>query len=135
MIIDAHCHVWEEKLMSEELKEILYEIARQFGYDKELIMDGTVERLIREMDEAGIDKTVILALDYEFAFKGDVTFRDYNDYVANILKEYPDPRVYPAMLNAAVTSFAMAFWNAFQEYITELGELYGLKPPEVEESG
>jgi len=53
-------------------------------------MDGTVERLIREMDEAGIDKTVILALDYEFAFKGDVTFRDYNDYVANILKEYPD---------------------------------------------
>ncbi|MHA1361645.1 MAG: amidohydrolase family protein [Candidatus Freyarchaeota archaeon] len=58
--------------------------------DKELIMDGTVERLIREMDEAGIDKTVILALDYEFAFKGDVTFRDYNDYVANILKEYPD---------------------------------------------
>lgn len=90
MIIDAHCHVWEEKLMSEELKEILYEIARQFGYDKELIMDGTIERLIREMDEAGIDKTVILALDYEFAFKGDVTFRDYNDYVANILKEYPD---------------------------------------------
>ncbi|MFB0562454.1 MAG: amidohydrolase family protein [Candidatus Lokiarchaeia archaeon] len=90
MIIDAHCHVWEESLMSKELKEILFEIAKQFGYDTKLIMDGTAERLIREMDEAGIDKTVILALDYEFAFKGDVTFKDYNDYLANILKEYPD---------------------------------------------
>lgn len=90
LIIDAHCHIWEESLMSPELKGILQAVAKQFGYDMKLILDGTVERLIREMDEAGIDKTVLLALDYEFAFKGDVTFKEYNDYVANILKEYPD---------------------------------------------
>ncbi|MGQ9722360.1 MAG: amidohydrolase family protein [Candidatus Jordarchaeum sp.] len=90
MIIDAHCHIWEEKMMSVELKEIIYEISKNLGLDPNLTMDGTSDRLIREMDEAGIDRTVILALDYEFAFKGDVTFKDYNDYVANIVKKYPD---------------------------------------------
>ena len=42
------------------------------------------------MDEAGIDKTVILGLDYEYLFKGKISYKEYNDYVANILKEYPD---------------------------------------------
>ncbi len=90
MIIDAHCHVWEEKNMSVELKEIIYQTSKNFGLDPDLMMDGTSDRLIREMDEAGIDKAVIVALDYEFAFKGDFTFKDYNDYVANIVKKYPD---------------------------------------------
>ena len=42
------------------------------------------------MDEAGIDKTVILGLDYEYLFKGKISYKGYNDYVANLLKEYPD---------------------------------------------
>jgi len=53
-------------------------------------MNGTAERLIQEMDEARIDKTVILALDYDFIFEGDINFKEYNDYVANLLKQYPD---------------------------------------------
>jgi predicted TIM-barrel fold metal-dependent hydrolase len=80
LIIDAHCHIWEEKLISKEQKENLYEVAQKFHYDQSLIINGTCDRLIREMDEAGIDKTVLLALDYG----------DHNDYVANILKEHPD---------------------------------------------
>jgi predicted TIM-barrel fold metal-dependent hydrolase len=90
LIIDAHCHVWEEKLMSPELKEIIIETSKNFGLDPKLMMVGTSERLVREMDEAGIDKTVIVALDYEFAYKGDVSFKDYNNYVADIVKRYPD---------------------------------------------
>lgn len=57
------------------------------------------------------------------------------DLAEYILKKFPHPQMYPAMLNAAVTSFAIAFWDAYKEYIGELGEIYGLKPPEVEESG
>ncbi len=32
MIIDSHCHVWDEKLMSDELKEVIYGIAEHLGY-------------------------------------------------------------------------------------------------------
>lgn len=90
LIIDAHCHVWEKKLMSEDLMDILRTSAEAFGLDLEDLLNGTSERLVREMDEAGIDKTVIVALDYEFAYKGDFTYKDYNNYVADIVKEYPD---------------------------------------------
>jgi len=42
------------------------------------------------MEEAGIDKTVLLALDGHIAFTANLTYKDYNDYVANIINEYPD---------------------------------------------
>ena len=42
------------------------------------------------MEEAGIDKTVLLALDGHIAFTANLTYKDYNDYVANIINKYPD---------------------------------------------
>ncbi|MFX0072949.1 MAG: amidohydrolase family protein [Candidatus Hermodarchaeota archaeon] len=90
MIIDAHCHFWEESLMSDELRNIIYGICDQFNFDPAKLMNGTAERLIKEMDEAGIDKTVLLGLDYEFHYKGKVSYQYVNDYLANIIKEYPD---------------------------------------------
>jgi len=91
MIIDAHCHIWEEKLMSAEMAKMIGVLAERFrASDPELVMNGTIDRLIGEMDEAGIDKTVLLALDIGIAFSSDLTVRDYNDYVADIVHEYPD---------------------------------------------
>jgi len=91
MIIDAHCHIWEEKLMSAEMAKMIGVLAERFGAsDPELLQNGTIGRLIGEMDEAGIDKTVLLALDIGIAFASDLTLRDYNDYVADIVHEYPD---------------------------------------------
>ena len=90
MIIDAHCHVWDKDLASDELLEIIYEICKAYNFDPNDLVDGSGERLIKEMDEAGIDKTVILGLDYEYLFKGKISYKEYNDYVANLLKEYPD---------------------------------------------
>lgn len=91
MIIDAHCHIWEEKLMSVDMKPILEAVSQRFKekYAGQ-ISRGTIDRLLTEMDEAHIDKTVLLALDASFAFKSHVTGRDYNDYVAEIVKRHPD---------------------------------------------
>ena len=64
MIIDAHCHIWEKKMMSAELEKVIGAVVEQFRpSDPEQIMDGSLDRLLGEMDEAGIDKTVLLALD------------------------------------------------------------------------
>ncbi len=91
MIIDAHSHIWEEKLMSPEMRNIVTAVAEQFKpRDISEITDGTIDRLLREMDEAGIDKTVLLALDAGIAFSSHLGPRDYNDYVASIVREYPD---------------------------------------------
>ncbi len=90
MIIDTHCHFWVEELMSDELKEILIAFCRQHGFDAGKVLDGKPERLVEEMDEAGIDKAVILPLDYGLKFEGKVDFRYYNDYAARVVKEYPD---------------------------------------------
>jgi hypothetical protein len=91
MIIDAHSHIWEEKLMSPELKKILDAVIERFGpKDPAQITDGAIDRLLREMDEAGIDKTVLLALDASIAFTPSITLRDYNDYVADIVRRHPD---------------------------------------------
>ncbi len=91
MIIDAHCHIWEERLISGDLEKMLGVLADRFGPgDPELVRNGGVDRLLSDMDEAGIDKTVLLALDVGIAFHSDLTVRDYNDYVAELVREHPD---------------------------------------------
>lgn len=42
------------------------------------------------MDEAGIDKTVIVALDFQPLFRGKISYKEYNDMVAEMFNEYPD---------------------------------------------
>jgi predicted TIM-barrel fold metal-dependent hydrolase len=55
------------------------------------LADGSLERLLQDMDEAGIDKTVILPLDRGFLYpEGGFTFRDHNDLAGRYLKEAPD---------------------------------------------
>ncbi|MBI5116626.1 amidohydrolase [Candidatus Poribacteria bacterium] len=91
MIIDAHCHIWEEKLVSTEMRSILEFVTERFKpKDPSQVRDGTIGRLIREMDEAGIDKTVLLALDAGIAFRSHLTLREYNDYVIDIVRKHPD---------------------------------------------
>jgi hypothetical protein len=91
VIIDAHCHIWEEKLLSPAMEKMLGVLADRFTPDDpDQVLNGKIERLIGEMDEAGIDKTVLLALDAGLAFSTSMTVRDYNDYVIDIVREHPD---------------------------------------------
>lgn len=91
MIIDAHSHIWEEKLVSGDLKHLLEALTERFKPDDPAqIRNGTIDRLIGEMDEAGIDKTVLLGLDVGLAFASELGVREYNDYVADIVRRYPE---------------------------------------------
>jgi hypothetical protein len=96
MIIDAHCHIWERDLIKGDMARLLDSVFVELGLkDKDKLYDGSLERLIREMDEAKIDKTVILPLDFEFLYSGGgLTFREFNDLAGRYLKEAPD-RVIP----------------------------------------
>ena len=72
MIIDMHCHLWDEKIPSENWWESFVKISASLsGRPEERIreripgwMDPTGDMLISDMDEAGIDKAVILPIDY-----------------------------------------------------------------------
>ena len=77
-------------MMSEELKEILHGIARSYQYDSSLIIDVSPGQLVQEMDEAGIDKTVLLSLDPDIFIKSIISYKDYNNYLADIVKKYSD---------------------------------------------
>jgi predicted TIM-barrel fold metal-dependent hydrolase len=91
MIIDAHCHIWNRSLINGDFAKMLDAIVKQLECpDPKFISEGNAERLVQEMEDAGIDKTIIVALDGNFKFRNDLTYKDYNNYVADILKEYPD---------------------------------------------
>ncbi len=84
MIIDAHCHIWG--------KEITTEYAT--GYLK-ILGDSPTETLIQDMNEANINKTVLLSADTDVWFKRGgrnafLPYNKYNDYVAGIVEEHPD---------------------------------------------
>ena len=54
MIVDAHCHVWPDRIAAAVLA------GRPAGLDAR--HDGTVEGLRRTMDSAGIDRAVCLGV-------------------------------------------------------------------------
>ena len=89
MIIDVHCHIWERGMAVGEMEKMLHSINAHFGYqDPQNIFDGSPERLLADMDEAGIDKTVLLALDPEFTYRAEMTFTAYNDYVGDLIRQH-----------------------------------------------
>lgn len=91
MIVDAHCHIWEEKLMSADLRRVVEAVEARFKpHYPDQLSKATIDRLLQEMDEAKIDTTVLLALDVGLAFRSEMGMRDYNDYVAEIVKRHPD---------------------------------------------
>jgi predicted TIM-barrel fold metal-dependent hydrolase len=92
MIIDAHCHIWERHLVQAGMKDLLESVAEELQIQNpESIWNGSIERLIHDMDEAGIDKTVVLPLDFEFLRSGGgFSFRAFNDLAGAYAKRYPD---------------------------------------------
>jgi predicted TIM-barrel fold metal-dependent hydrolase len=92
MIIDVHCHIWETRLVQAGMKDLLESVAVELQIQNpESIWNGSIERLIQDMNEAGIDKTVILPLDFEFLRSGGAfTFRAFNDLAGAYAKRHPD---------------------------------------------
>jgi len=96
MIIDTHCHIWERHMIRGGMRDLMESVAVELHVrDPENLWNGSAERLIRDMDDAGIDKTVILPLDFEFMRGGQgFTFRDFNDLAGRYAREYPE-RIIP----------------------------------------
>lgn len=99
MIIDAHAHLfpsekvyqksWLEHLRTHKLAQLGKE-----GYDKWVAnFNGRVETLIKDMDEAGVDKAVAIPT-YPSPVHGEeqpeATIWEVNEYVAEAQKKYPD---------------------------------------------
>jgi predicted TIM-barrel fold metal-dependent hydrolase len=92
MIVDAHCHIWERDLIKGDMVKLMDSAIQGLGLkDIDNAYNGSLERLIADMDEASIEKTVILPLDFEFLYAGgDFSYRDYNDLAGEYLRESPD---------------------------------------------
>ena len=102
MIIDIHAHVWQRKYIPEKF---WLNFAANFasmldGASIESIMNssimkssfnGSPERLIKEMDKANIDKTVIFGCDWGlYLGEAEKSIIELNEYVMEAQKEYPD---------------------------------------------
>ena len=91
MIIDTHCHIWEKSMVVGDMEKMLHSINVRCGFqDPQNIFDGSPGRLLSDMDEAGIDKSIVVALDPEFTYRAEMTFTAYNDYVGTLIRQHPD---------------------------------------------
>jgi len=104
MIIDIHTHIFGKGWMP---KEFFYGIARFITYEfaksgvvqsNEEVGDGLIdasddpraESLLAEMEEAGIDKSILLPVDFEFAFPGQaVPMQEVNRLHAELAQQHP----------------------------------------------
>lgn len=94
MIIDSHAHFWTKEMIKGDIDEFFNVIIKQRGFSREEFIDASLPRLIKDMDEAGIDKTVILPIDFQFIFSTEHTIKEYNDLAADYFKREPE-RIIP----------------------------------------
>nr|MDO8099676.1 amidohydrolase family protein [Candidatus Njordarchaeota archaeon] len=101
MIIDMHTHLSPKGAMGEKTwltyakvigsaLGIPPEVVMQSPMVKEMV-NATPEILIRDMDQAGIDKSVVFTVDWGLAsddFK--VSIEDANKFLADAVKQYPE---------------------------------------------
>ncbi|MEM2266110.1 MAG: amidohydrolase family protein [Candidatus Hadarchaeales archaeon] len=101
MIIDAHTHLWEREWLSESfwkgLASLIHHMIPSMKLEEiwENVMPtlwhAPPEELLVEMDEAGIEKAVILPLDWGLRTgEPKVSVEELNRLFAEIAKNYPD---------------------------------------------
>ena len=82
MIIDTHSQLFTK----EAIESLPEEMARSYQLMFKDLKFPELEDTIKDMDDAGVDKAVIVAIDAETTFKYKVS----NDLVADAVKKYPD---------------------------------------------
>ena len=99
MIIDAHAHLFEsldvyQRSWLDGLKEGMRQKMSPKGYEEWLAsLDGRVETLIKDMDEAKIDKSVALPSGCAIAYAEEppkISIWRSTEYVAEAQSRYPD---------------------------------------------
>ncbi|GHU62475.1 hypothetical protein AGMMS49983_03970 [Clostridia bacterium] len=135
-IIDAHAHwyrmdmIWPPEMWDFIITSFATLSGGKYNEEeiKDIYCDADGSRLIRTMEEAGIDKTVILPVDFGVLYDEPVIdFWEMNKRYSELAKKYPG-RIFtyfgidPRRENAAYT---------FERAISEFGNIKGLKiyPP------
>ncbi len=108
MIVDTHCHVWARSWMPENwwigLAEVVQAIFRERGQADVPSIDVIIEnvfqaywdpegdKLVASMDEAGIQKTVILPLDYGLPLgEAGISIEEQNEiYLTKLAAKHSD---------------------------------------------
>ena len=104
VVIDVHTHISKKGYIPHEItKVIVDDAARRIGIAPEkmtrnpekypTIYEASPENLIKDMDEAGIDKSILIVVDYGLASglsKPKVSIEEYNKWVADAADQYPD---------------------------------------------
>ncbi len=83
MIIDSHSHIRTREALDGIPKKTVTEYERVFHQKWEPI---TIEETINDMDEASVDKAVIVAMDAETTFGHKIS----NEHIAKLVDKYPD---------------------------------------------
>lgn len=97
-IIDVHAHLFEApEALPQVFRDALYRVwEEKFGKEgaekRKSDLWATAEALIREMDEAGIDRSVISPLDFGLMCQQEpkISIWRTNEYIAECQKKYPD---------------------------------------------
>lgn len=90
MIIDFHTHIWEKNMLSLGYKEYLNYFTEMTRSDNK-IYRADPNKLIEDMENAEVDKAVVLIADYSFtSAKMDITIEKYIDYTIKICDDYRD---------------------------------------------
>jgi len=102
MIIDVHCHLWQRDMLPEKywwstaamIARIVPGSSPEVVMSSELMansMNGSPDRLVKEMGEAGIDKAVVYGVDWGLALgEPKIAIQEYNKFIAENAKDYSD---------------------------------------------
>lgn len=106
MIIDFHSHIWSREWRNEAMWDAMADLlAERLGADSQNVsrdalkneiftnyLDPSGERHLQQMEEAGIDVTVLHPLDYGLASAGEppTAIEEQNEAHAELVKKYPD---------------------------------------------
>nr|MDO8100651.1 amidohydrolase family protein [Candidatus Njordarchaeota archaeon] len=104
VVIDVHVHVYQRKHYSENFIEgFIDQYAIGLGLKREDVMkgalmqdmlDGNPDKLVKEMNDAGIDKSVVFPVDWGKdlipGIRIGATIEESNKYVLDAVKKYPD---------------------------------------------
>lgn len=104
VVIDVHTHISKKGCIPNEITGVIIEdAARQSGIAPEKITrnlenqptihQASPESLIKDMDEAGIDKSILLAIDFGLTpglSKPKISIEEYNKWVADAADQYSD---------------------------------------------
>jgi len=82
MIVDTHSQLWTKEALATFPDFMLESYKRVFKEH----LTPTLEDTIKDMDDAGVDKSVIVAVDAEITFG----FKTPNELVAEAMTRYPD---------------------------------------------